>query len=297
MDNIINNNDNIQSYTTKEITAEMDVLSHSFDVVRLVNPQECNIVKTVKETPDNTDNCFDIWNVPYQCVNCTSARALLTGHTQSKLDTTGDDIFQITSRPVNVDGRPLVLEIAKHFSYTYNRYDSVSQRKKLINAIRTINHNLLLDKETDAFNRDYMAEHFPNIFYTAQQTHQTNAALIHIQHLYDITQNEGSMAASGMICSLYSLLKQSFLDETDVGLLYIRYSPDAFLVFENNLDYESFNKRINLLSQKTAPKHLLFNNKRLPFDISIACADLANEDINSLDELLGILKTRLENSL
>ena len=126
----------IKSYTTAQITEEMNMLACSFDVVRLVNPYECRIVRTLDNTPadnnDECDNCFDVWSVPYQCANCTSARAMLTKHTQSKLETTDDDIFQVTSRPVIVDGAPLVLEIVKHFSYTYNRYSSASERKKLV---------------------------------------------------------------------------------------------------------------------------------------------------------------------
>lgn len=288
----------IKSYTTAQITEEMNMLACSFDVVRLVNPYECRIVRTLDNTPadnnDECDNCFDVWSVPYQCANCTSARAMLTKRTQSKLETTDDDIFQVTSRPVIVDGAPLVLEIVKHFSYTYNRYSSASERKKLVSTIKALNSQLLLDKETDAYNRDYLAEHIPNLFYNAKKTHQTNTALIHIEHLYDITQNEGSMAASGIICSLYSLLKQIFYDETDTGMLFVRCSPDTFFVLESSLNYDNFKKRIMCLPLEASPKHLLFNNKRLPLDISIACADLGNEDINSEEELFEILKTRME---
>ena len=252
----------IKSYTTAQITEEMNMLACSFDVVRLVNPYECRIVRTLDNTPadnnDECDNCFDVWSVPYQCANCTSARAMLTKHTQSKLEATDDDIFQVTSRPVIVDGAPLVLEIFKHFSYTYNRYSSASERKKLVSTIKTLNSQLLLDKETDAYNRDYLAEHIPNLFYNAKKTHQTNTALIHIEHLYDITQNEGSMAASGIICSLYSLLKQIFYDETDTGMLFVRYSPDTFFVLESSLNYDNFKKRIMCLPLEASPKHLLF---------------------------------------
>ena len=297
----INNNSDIDKYTKDEIINEMNILARSFDIVRLVSPCKCHIIRNASDsdssdTSSTTSNCYDVWNVPYQCVNCTSARALLTSQTQSKLDTVDNDVFQITSRPVLVDGIPLVLEIVRHFSYTYNRYSSFSAKQKLINIIKTLNSQLLLDKETQAYNRDYLAEHLPNLLYTAKKTHQSNTALIHIQHLYDITQSEGSMAASGIICSLYSLLKQLFSDETDIGLIFVRYSPDTFFVLESKLDYKNFCRRIESLPDKAMPKHLLFNNKRLPFDINIACADLGNENINTESELFDILKTRLEDT-
>ena len=102
------------------------------------------------------------------------------------------------------------------------------------------------------------------------------------------------MAASGIICSLYSLLNQIFHDETDIDLLFVRYSPDTFFVLENKLNYKNFCERIELLPKKAAPKHILFNDKRLPFDIKTACADLGNENINTENELFDILKKRID---
>ena len=293
----VNSNKELISYTKNEISHEMDILSRSFDSVRLVNPFECSVFFNAENKTDSTaatNKCFDVWNAPYQCHNCTSARALITKQTQSKLDVVDNNIYQVTSRPVIVDGKALVLEIVQLFSYTYNRYNSSNSRKKLVSAF---NSQLLQDRETNSYNRDYLSEHLPNLICEAKKTHRSNTALINIRHLYDITQAEGSMAASGIICSLYSLLNQIFRDETDIELLFVRYSPDTFFVLENNLDYKSFCERIELLPKKAAPKHILFNNKRLPFDITTACADLGNENINTENELFDILKKRIDEKI
>ena len=293
----VNSNKELISYTKNEISQEMDILSRSFDSVRLVNPFECCVTQIEDNKTDGTsltNKCYDVWNAPYQCQNCTSARALITKQTQSKLDVVDNNIYQVTSRPVIVDGKALVLEIVKLFSYTYNRYNSSNSRKKLISAINAFNSQLLQDKETNSYNRDYLSEHLPNLICEAKKTHRSNTALINLRHLYDITQSEGSMAASGIICSLYSLLNQIFHDETDIDLLFVRYSPDTFFVLENKLDYKNFCERIELLPKKAAPEHILFNDKRLPFDIKTACADLGNENINTENELFDILKKRID---
>ena len=296
----VNSNKELISYTKNEISHEMDILSRSFDSVRLVNPFECSVFFNAENKTNSTaatNKCFDVWNAPYQCHNCTSARALITKQTQSKLDVVDNNIYQVTSRPVIVDGKALVLEIVQLFSYTYNRYNSSNSRKKLVSAIKAFNSQLLQDRETNSYNRDYLSEHLPNLICEAKKTHRSNTALINIRHLYDITQAEGSMAASGIICSLYSLLNQIFRDETDIELLFVRYSPDTFFVLENNLDYKSFCERIELLPKKAAPKHILFNNKRLPFDITTACTDLGNENINTENELFDILKKRIDEKI
>lgn len=38
------------SHTTAQITEEMNMLACSFDVVRLVNPYECRIIRTLDNT-------------------------------------------------------------------------------------------------------------------------------------------------------------------------------------------------------------------------------------------------------
>lgn len=111
---------------------------------------------------------------------------MLTKHSQ-RLEATDIDIFRGNFVLSQVDSAPPSLEIVKHFSYTYNRYSSTERKKLVSTKIKTFNSQILLDKETDAYNRDYLAEHIPNLFYNAKKTHQTNTALIHIRHLYDIT--------------------------------------------------------------------------------------------------------------
>ena len=108
----VNSNKELISYTKNEISHEMDILSRSFDSVRLVNPFECCVTQIEDNKTDGTsltNKCYDVWNAPYQCHNCTSARALITKQTQSKLDIVDNNIYQVTSRPVIVDGKDLVL--------------------------------------------------------------------------------------------------------------------------------------------------------------------------------------------
>ena len=110
----VNINKELISYTKNEISHEMDILSRSFDSVRLVNPFECCVTQIEDNKTDGTsltNKCYDVWNAPYQCQNCTSARALITKQTQSKLDIVDNKIYQVTSRPVIFDAKSLFIAL------------------------------------------------------------------------------------------------------------------------------------------------------------------------------------------
>lgn len=112
----------IVEYTFEELKKEMELLSPLYDVVRLVNPFKCEIIDindTCLTPSDTPISCYDSWKCIFQCINCTSARTLLTGNIQSKLDVSDDTVYHVTSRPVRVNNSLLVLETVQHFSYTY----------------------------------------------------------------------------------------------------------------------------------------------------------------------------------
>lgn len=170
----------IVEYTFEELKKEMELLSPLYDVVRLVNPFKCEIIDindTCLTPSDTPISCYDSWKCIFQCINCTSARTLLTGNIQSKLDVSDDTVYHVTSRPVRVNNSLLVLETVQHFSYTYRQLEAGNTNNALISLIQNSNRKLLLDEETGAYNRSYLSEHLPYELYKAENNHQSNAAL------------------------------------------------------------------------------------------------------------------------
>ena len=160
----------IVEYTFEELKKEMELLSPLYDVVRLVNPFKCEIIDindTCLTPSDTPISCYDSWKCIFQCINCTSARTLLTGNIQSKLDVSDDTVYHVTSRPVRVNNSLLVLETVQHFSYTYRQLETDNTNNALISLIQNANRSLLLDEETGAYNRSYLSEHLPYELYKA----------------------------------------------------------------------------------------------------------------------------------
>ena len=67
-------------FTESGLKAEMARLSREYDVVRLVDPEECHAF-TIED--DNSyaygPSCYSVWRSTNRCRNCTSLRALKTG--------------------------------------------------------------------------------------------------------------------------------------------------------------------------------------------------------------------------
>jgi GGDEF domain-containing protein len=288
----------IVEYTLEELKKEMELLSPLYDVVRLVNPFKCEIIDINDNclTPYDTQlSCYDTWKCIFQCINCTSARALLTGNIQSKLDVNDDTVYHVTSRPVRVNNTLLVLETVQHFSYTYRQLEAGNTNNALISLIQNSNRKLLLDEETGAYNRYYLSEHLPYELYKAENNHQSNAAFVKITNLADTIAEYGDIASNGIVCCLYNLITHTFKDISDGELMLVRYDKDLFFILDTNLKYTDFENRINNLIAAAIPEHILFKSNKIPFEISTACINLADENINTEDELINTLNNRLNN--
>jgi GGDEF domain-containing protein len=283
-------------YTCEEMNHEIDVLKRTFATVRLVNPSDCRVIELSEENDhlvcQTGGTCFKSWFYSYQCANCISARALLTGEAQSKYERREELLFHIISRPVFVAGQKLALEIVHPVDLTSEFYsddtgtDSVGRR--LLNS----NASLLKDVDTPAYNRHYLNEHLPNIMIAAAQTGHTNAALVRIKNLDNILASSGSLAASGLMKGLHNILNKTFQTDTDTPLL-VRYDRDSFFVYEKSMESAQFEKKLNELSQNARPERVLFQETRLPFSLATASARIGEECIVSGPALLTTLESRL----
>lgn len=279
-------------YTYGEILEKLSVLKEFFPTVRLVNPLACSIVNI--EEKDGayyfhyTGECFNVWEIHKQCANCTSARALQSCTRYSKCELLGNDIYHITSCPVNVEGTLLVLELVQPVNNNFcnsaedNTYQNIAQN------ITATNSQLLHDTETPAYNRLYLTEHLPFFILNAHKSNTGNACMVQINHFHDVCSNFGTTAASGLVCTLYNLLKMSF-DNEDENYI-IRYNDNTFIVINTSLKHEDFKNIMQGIQSKALPAHILFNNSQIPFSINISFTDLFRDDIKNEASLLAALE-------
>lgn len=147
-------------FTEAEIILLMRQLSSVFDVVRLVEPavgeqwtldEENNLKK-------GRDQCWEVWQKGAQCSSCISCRAIAQRMRVTKFEFANDDLYHVTAKYVEVDGRACSLELV-----CFVPEDTILEgygRRDVIEAITKHNKRVYTDPLTGAYNRRYLEELF-----------------------------------------------------------------------------------------------------------------------------------------
>lgn len=278
----------MKKYTYREILDKIALLKEIFPIVRLVNPLSCSVAEIIEKdgicSLSYSGNCFEVWEKSHQCANCTSMRALQMQSKCTKCELLGNDVFYITSCPVEVEGNSLVLEMVQNINNELEEADIEHLRNAIEGEISNTGENCIRDAETYAFNRLYLLEHLSNILLEARQAKRGSACMVQIQQFHDICKLSGRMAGLGLACTLYGILKSAFSDIEDTYI--IRYSDDTFIVMNTSLSRSDFRSIVHNIEKETAFTHILFNNGRMPFAIRISDTDIFAEDIMDEESLI-----------
>lgn len=78
-------------------------LSKRYDLVRMVNPEECHTFRMNDEGKMTYGPaCYSVWHSTNRCRDCTSLRALKTGVELHKTEIKDGNLYEVTSRPVEI---------------------------------------------------------------------------------------------------------------------------------------------------------------------------------------------------
>lgn len=94
----------IDQYSVFDINHILDGLRDQYDIVRLVDVEECRVLNVSEDGMIHYGcSCFDIWGRRNRCANCTSQRACMTCHPADKVEHLGRDRQAIHSIPVYLE--------------------------------------------------------------------------------------------------------------------------------------------------------------------------------------------------
>ncbi len=98
--------------TKSETQVLLKALRELFDVVRIVNPETHDIWDIDENGKMNhTGICFEVWNRSTPCENCHTLRTCRERITSDKYETLNNDVYHITSKPIEVEDKLYALEI------------------------------------------------------------------------------------------------------------------------------------------------------------------------------------------
>lgn len=91
----------VKEYRYFEIIDMMKTLETFYDIVRIVDPEECRTISIDADGSICTgDFCFDVWSSEHRCSNCTSLKACRTNRTFERSEYYQGKRFDIHSMPI-----------------------------------------------------------------------------------------------------------------------------------------------------------------------------------------------------
>ena len=99
--------------TMQEAEALMERLRHIFPIVRLLKEHEVPTDRTDINPGGVEDGCqcFSFWKKHQPCANCITREVLQTRGQKTKIEFAEDEMYQVISKYVEVDGEDCVIEM------------------------------------------------------------------------------------------------------------------------------------------------------------------------------------------
>ena len=227
--------------TRQQAEDEMQLFKKVFTVVRLLDGEHleqmhkrCKLdCKDEKEKSE----CYEIWNKDHPCENCTSLQTLYQRTQKTKLEFIEDELYQVTSRYIKVDGRDCVMELVKYMDMD-TLVDS-SGCEKLVNQLIEYDQRLYKDALTGVYNRRYFEEQIK------KKNENAGVAVIDMDDFKLCNDTLGHSVGDAALRTMVKTVKHC-IRKTDI---LIRYGGDEFILILENIKKENFfNKLVQIQS-------------------------------------------------
>ena len=140
--------------TMEQAEVKMSCLREVFPFVRLVKG---SVLKDREREPaeglPRACQCYEFWKKDKPCENCISRDVLDSQGEESKIEFIDDQMYQVFSRYVEIDGEPYVMEMIKELDER-TLLDSEGY-EKLLSHLTVYNEKLYKDALTGAYNRRF----------------------------------------------------------------------------------------------------------------------------------------------
>lgn len=148
---------NYEKLTRQQAEDKMETYRELYTVVRLLDEEHLLGLNQGKETGDIPESCqcYAYWNKKSPCENCISLQAFHDKARKTKLEFMDQDIFQVTSNYLEVDGKSCVMELVQRLDDT--TLIDTEGRKKLIEKADEIKQQILIVDDSEV-NREILTE-------------------------------------------------------------------------------------------------------------------------------------------
>ncbi len=199
-----------------------------FDLVRLVDPKDCNLLKIQEDGTVISSNqkCYSIWGRREGCMNCTSSRALENKNWMSKLEIKDGQIYSVLSRSAKYGDNDCILEVAMCVEDAFRRTKSGIGFIPDSDTLQVFYR----DTVTKAYSRAY----FDN--FTGNLENSLGVAVADVDDFKHINDTYGHRVGDMALRHISEQIRAT-MRENDV---LIRYGGDEFLLLFKDISEREF---------------------------------------------------------
>ena len=212
------------------ILRQRDILPNLFDLSRIVEPESGKLVELNCGALQETKvSCNDVFGSDARCRNCTSLRAHYSNETVVKLEYANSAVLLILSIPVEIQGRLLVVELAKDItkSMTVDVRDSLFAGE-VPSIINKLNKMAATDPLTGLQNRRTLDERLAGSLDNCRQMGlPLSLAMIDIDHFKRVNDTYGHQCGDEVIKGVAGVIKSYVRRDSDFA---VRYGGEEILL-------------------------------------------------------------------
>ena len=229
--------------TRQQAEEQMNLYRKVFTAVRLLDAVDLrltgnNKTKEYQMGELNHCRCYDYWKKSQPCENCISRKVYQDRIQRTKLEYKENDLYEVTSRYVEVDGKPCVMELVRHMGD--NCLIDAEGRDKLLNKLTSYHDELYIDALTGAYNRRYYEDKIKT------STQKCGVAMIDLDDFKLYNDTCGHDAGDAVLKTLVLMIRDCVRDEDSL----IRYGGDEFLLLMPEISQKEFEERLEKAKQK-----------------------------------------------
>ncbi len=275
-------------YSADEARQMLRMLRDIFDIARIVDPVHCLLCDW--ETADpiyKPYSCYAVWNKTERCQNCVSMSALSEHTRKTKYEFVDQDVYHVTSKYLQIDGRDFTLEIVSKINdeVLLGAYGN----NQFIERITAFNAALYLDPLTEVYNRKYLNNR-PRSIDCVGETADVSLAMADVDDFKQINDTFGHVAGDEVLKALASMFLKSISDRR--GDCVVRYGGDEFLLIFSRIPEEQFKSRMQEIVRK-ASEMIFSGYPGLRVSLSIGGVWQRDNSEAMIPELIAIADKRL----
>ena len=225
--------------TMEQAKSKMDCLREVFPYVRLIRGSDLKNREKLKEGAiPKPCQCYEFWEKDKPCENCISREVLDRQSDGSKIEFIDDQMYQVFSRYVEIDGEPYIMELIKNLNE--NTLLDSAGCEKLLSRLTIYNEKLYKDALTGAYNRRFYEDK------VKVMKGRAGVAVIDLDDFKIYNDTYGHHAGDLVLKTTAEIIRK-YIRKSD---MLIRCGGDEFLLILPDIQSGVFTAKLKLIQER-----------------------------------------------